>query len=71
MWKCKECGGEIFEIEKETITTKFKIDKDIERIKKIDSENTGDVYSIYECEKCGEVAFYEEDLEDIAEWEED
>lgn len=27
--------------------------------------------TMWRCEKCGDIAFYEEDLEDIADWEED
>lgn len=71
MWRCKECGGEVVEVEKETIATKFRIDKHMQRVVQIGNEYEESTSSIYECKNCAEVAFYESDIEDIAEWEED
>lgn len=35
MWRCKECGGEMFSIEKEIKKNKYRLDKDKNEIQLI------------------------------------
>lgn len=70
MWKCKKCGGEIFSIEVDILRTKYQLDKNKEEIKTIGSMKKNVNYA-FECDKCSNIAFYENELEDIAEWMEE
>lgn len=64
MWKCKECGGEVFDYEIQKVKSTIFKDKDYKTFKDSDTE---DYY--FECDKCG-TSTQERDLEleDIAEW---
>ena len=70
MQRCKNCGGEVFSIEKEIKKNKYRLDKDKNKIQLIGYVKKNTDY-IYECEKCPNVAFYESELEDIAYWVEE
>lgn len=66
MWKCKECGGEVFDYE--IVKRKSKVLKDGET-KEIDDMDTEEYW--FECEICGaDTRNDNRDIEDIAEWEE-
>ena len=72
MWKCKECGEEVIEIETINTTTTYKLTKNQKRrkIKDRSSDNweVGYICSNTDCKSNGK---YFDVLENIAEWEED
>ncbi|WP_442486513.1 hypothetical protein [Fusobacterium necrophorum] len=59
MWKCKECGGTLFDAEFHT-----KITVNIDKQKKITPEEELEA-DYFECLRCG---IDGDDIEDIADW---